>query len=75
MNFQPGDRVVYMNWASPHMGVGGTVMGVDWIGTGSGHGGDWLQLRVILDTAHEVADDAAEWITEESYITQAYIPF
>lgn len=74
MKFSPGDRVLYMNWASPHQGVCGTVMSVDWVGTEWGEEA-WVSLRVILDTAHEVQDDAAEWVFERDFANQDWIPF
>ena len=71
--FKPGDRVVYMSWGSPHQAVAGTVVGVDWITTTPD--GEWISIRVILDTAHEVADNAHEWIYEEYYLRGDFIPF
>ena len=77
--FKPGDRVVNTSFASPHEGVGGTVMQVQWIPsrihlTGTS-GGSW-QLVIILDTAeYLIVKQSHMWEHEQAYHDGSYIPF
>ena len=77
--FQPGDRIVNTSFASPHEGIGGTVVHVKWIhkrmlptGASKGH---W-QFVVILDTAERrVITNTHSWEHEQDFIDGSYIPF
>lgn len=77
--FQPGDRIVNTSFASPHEGIGGTVVHVKWLaertfstGASQGH---W-QFVVILDTAERlVIRNTHMWEHEQAYIDGSYIPF
>ena len=77
--FQPGDRVVNTSFSSPHEGIGGTVMQVQWIPNSthpsSTRRGLW-QVVVILDTAELlVLRQIHMWEHEQAYRDGSYIPF
>ena len=73
--FKEGDRVVYMPWGGPQSNVAGTVITVCEEKSSFPTAGPIFLLEVILDTAELIEDEASCWISEQDYITQAYIPF
>ena len=72
--FKIGDRVVYTAWGAPFEGVGGTVIQVEVLPNPSGvTWGRHAYLRVILDTAEVIDDEAAVFQHEGDYDPR--IPF
>lgn len=79
--FKPGDRVVNTAFGSQE-GTRGTVIETHWhpnttheVRPGVTDHGYW-RIVMILDTAEKITTSRHHsWVTEEDYITGAYIPF
>ena len=73
---QIGDRVIWISYKVPYEGVGGTVAAIQKLPNAGGiFGGPTFYVRVILDTAEIIEDEAGQFVTVNDYKNQSYIPF
>lgn len=74
--FHVGERVIWVSYKRPYDGIGGTIVKVESLPNAGGiYGAPTQYLRVVLDTAEIIDDEANNFVTDEAYKNNTWIPF
>ena len=74
--FHVGERVIWVSYKRPYDGIGGTIVEVESLPNAGGiFSAPTQYVRVILDTAEIVHDEANNFVTVNDYKNKTYIPF